>query len=152
MQVDQTGLTISLVAQDVLIRPVQRVPRYKILTQELLKNTSEAIPLCASLTAILADLTALLDVLNEQPRMEELKQWKMSLSSEVAAVPNTVVWVYLGRYELALQPVLDELGTRYLLRSEQFKYGSAVEAGRILRKAIEFIKVFPPLRYQIYGM
>eukprot|EP01052_Picozoa_sp_SAG31_P000479 SAG31_NODE_14_length_37953_cov_109.719660_13_plen_96_part_00 len=64
----------------------------------------------------------------------------MSLSSEAAAVPNTVVWVYLRRYERAVMPILEALANAEQLRTEEFKYVSVNDSKRIIKKAVEFIK------------
>jgi hypothetical protein len=124
----------------ILIQPVQRVPRYKLFVDRLLKDMSEAIGSRGKLVAIHTALTAVLDKLNEQPRMVELKQWKMPLSSDVSAVPNTVVLIFPKWFRPYAAPYILEMSQLEQLRTEIFEFPNVKEVDLMISKAMKFVQ------------
>ena len=67
-----------------LIMPIQRVPRYKLLLQELLKNTpSTLIPDCASLEKALGLVSAVAAHINDSVRANENRAKVREIQSSV---------------------------------------------------------------------
>eukprot|EP01050_Picozoa_sp_SAG11_P004611 SAG11_NODE_299_length_11075_cov_15.266764_6_plen_895_part_00 len=120
---------------------VPKVPRYKLFLDRLSNDISEHMPLFATFAAISADLNGLLQVLNAVPRMEELKQWKMPFATDVAAIPNTVLWVFPSRFGSYVTPTTEDLSAKHELRDEVFSYPdtSARDASRIHKRATDFL-------------
>ena len=57
---------------DLIIKPVQRIPRYMLFIKDILKHTSQAHPDHAHLEDALEELTALADRVNEAERQSSL--------------------------------------------------------------------------------
>jgi len=57
--------------ESVLIMPIQRVPRYKLLLEELLKATPESDPCYEQLSQVCTTVTQLASTINEEIRTQE---------------------------------------------------------------------------------
>jgi len=73
---------------DFLILPVQRIPRYRVLLQDLLKNTSPDSPDHAFLTTALRSVSELAENINENNRkLAGIKEWQNALPYWQNALP-----------------------------------------------------------------
>ncbi|CAG8435084.1 2927_t:CDS:2 [Ambispora gerdemannii] len=74
-----------------LIMPIQRIPRYKLLLEALLKYTHESHPDYASLTKCVQQITVIADDVNEKIRDAENQQKVIEIQGQVEGLPSAIV-------------------------------------------------------------
>ncbi|CAG8438153.1 570_t:CDS:2 [Ambispora leptoticha] len=74
-----------------LIMPIQRIPRYKLLLEALLKYTHESHPDYTSLTKCVQQITVIADDVNEKIRDAENQQKVIEIQGQVEGLPSAIV-------------------------------------------------------------
>mmetsp|Transcript_4542 Transcript_4542/g.11233 ORF Transcript_4542/g.11233 Transcript_4542/m.11233 type:complete len:753 (-) Transcript_4542:26-2284(-) len=78
--------TTSLPLEALLIQPIQRIPRYNLLLNDLLKNTDPSHPDAANLTKVLSMMKGVADHINESIRLHESQMQFLNISSKSAGL------------------------------------------------------------------
>ena len=76
--------------QSLLIQPVQRLPRYKMLLAELIKNSYESLDTSSTLEKALSVIADIAQRVNEQLRSFEERKKVFSLSRRIAGCPDLI--------------------------------------------------------------
>ncbi|KAL6078789.1 Rho guanine nucleotide exchange factor (GEF) 17 [Balamuthia mandrillaris] len=92
---NQKRMNLSL--DDLLIMPIQRVPRYRLLLQDLLKHTPPSHIDHPKLTLALEEIKKLGDYLNEAKRQAEGLNQVLALSKRITSLPSGEVIIMPGR-------------------------------------------------------
>ncbi len=74
----------QLTLEDLIIMPVQRIPRYKLLLEDFLKNTDKAHVDYANLQAALSKVNEVAAFINESVRKSDNAKKMMGMSSKGA--------------------------------------------------------------------
>jgi hypothetical protein len=88
--------------ESMLIQPVQRLPRYKLLLQELFKNTWDTHPDYADLTRALTKISGVTEYVNNKKKEAESTRKLIEIQHQLIGSPDTVVAEY--RRVIAVRP------------------------------------------------
>eukprot|EP00158_Paraphelidium_tribonemae_P006515 Partr_v1_DN27863_c0_g1_i1_m22540 putative FYVE, RhoGEF and PH domain containing len=78
---------------DLLITPIQRIPRYILLLKELLKHTTKAHPDYANLLLAISRLQAIGEIINERKRESERYTEILKIQAKISNAPLTIAKV-----------------------------------------------------------
>ena len=87
--------------EQLLIEPVQRIPRYKLLLQELSRHTPPDHPSSAQLAECVAQIGVLADDVNERPRQREQRCRLLELHHSLGCVDFERHFAQLDGFTLA---------------------------------------------------
>lgn len=110
----------KLSLDDLLIKPVQRIPRYVLFVKDLLKHTNHTHPDHTLLQQALGELTMLAESVNESERERERLDQHKELLSAVDGLSQVSV-DYTRRDSQGCCPCVDSsLGVQFQLKIESF--------------------------------